>query len=89
MALPDGLEPTFLVWQLLADGAVRILSVDAAVYDALEWLSRRRATVSEVVFAHLADRGTAPGTNAIAGALTSLSHAADEGLVTVGRGAPC
>jgi hypothetical protein len=82
------MEPTYLVWQLMADRAVRLLRIDKAIFDALEVLRRRPSTVGDLMLESfgasdrrvpLAAEEPDPST-----LLTSLASAAREGLVTIG-----
>jgi hypothetical protein len=82
------MEPTYLVWQLMADRAVRLLRINKGIFDALEVLRRRPSTVGDLMLESfgasdrrgpLAAEEPDPST-----LLTSLASAAREGLVTIG-----
>lgn len=76
--LEDELEPraTRLAWQLTEGGDVRLLSLSETIFDVLETIGERSATVAELMLEGVVGRDVDPDE-----LLGAVSAAAEEGLV--------
>jgi tRNA A37 methylthiotransferase MiaB len=78
-------EPTFLAWQVTSPDSVRLIRIDRAVFDALELLRNRSATVGELLIESFGRTSTADALRMVApdAIIASLESAAHEGLISV------
>jgi pyruvate-formate lyase-activating enzyme len=79
-------DPTYLVWQRISEHAVRLLRVDAVIFDALQSLDDGVQTVGQLIVGRFTSEtwNRAPGALDPSGMVASLSSAAAEGLITIG-----
>jgi pyruvate-formate lyase-activating enzyme len=84
-------EPTFLAWQATSPNSVRLMKIDRAVFDALEILRNRSATIGELIIRGFGKTSSAEPMSALApdAIIASLESAVQENLISAEPASTC